>query len=319
MGFEPQTFRPTVRRTNHCATGAGCMDTFVHLLSTRIPLMICNTHINSKNTFIHPLHPHRYLHLFTTPNKIPSFIHYTQIHFLFTTPTQIPLFTHYTHKYLHSFTTPTQIPSFIHYTHTDTFIHYTHTNTSIHSLHPHRYLYSFTTPTHIPLFIHYTHTNTPHTHKYHYLFTTPTQIPLLIHNTTKQTYWQAKLPSRMALHGEWCWEAWDTTCGHKSQGHYTSNHLKERHRKRKCSAIFLEMMRKDNCHTDQDQNSFKSNAREFSERQGKSVTGFLIQHVGTVLNGTDHWQHLRRYFLPVPFMTSGQGLGHYCHLFSAWQ
>ena len=23
MGFEPQTFRPTVRRANHCATGAG--------------------------------------------------------------------------------------------------------------------------------------------------------------------------------------------------------------------------------------------------------------------------------------------------------
>ena len=23
MGFEPQAFRPTVRRANHCATGAG--------------------------------------------------------------------------------------------------------------------------------------------------------------------------------------------------------------------------------------------------------------------------------------------------------
>ena len=31
MGFEPQAFRPTVRRANHCATGAGdtrqpCLD-----------------------------------------------------------------------------------------------------------------------------------------------------------------------------------------------------------------------------------------------------------------------------------------------------
>ena len=25
MGFEPQTFRPTVRRANHCATGAGTL------------------------------------------------------------------------------------------------------------------------------------------------------------------------------------------------------------------------------------------------------------------------------------------------------
>ena len=29
MGFEPQTFRPTVRRVNHCATGAGLLDVFV--------------------------------------------------------------------------------------------------------------------------------------------------------------------------------------------------------------------------------------------------------------------------------------------------
>ncbi len=29
MGFEPQTFRPTVRRANHCATGAGLR---VHLI-----------------------------------------------------------------------------------------------------------------------------------------------------------------------------------------------------------------------------------------------------------------------------------------------
>ena len=29
MGFEPQTFRPTVRRANHCATGAGSEKDFV--------------------------------------------------------------------------------------------------------------------------------------------------------------------------------------------------------------------------------------------------------------------------------------------------
>ena len=32
MGFEPKTFRPTVRRANHCATGAG---TRVHSIRTR--------------------------------------------------------------------------------------------------------------------------------------------------------------------------------------------------------------------------------------------------------------------------------------------
>ena len=64
--------------------------------------------------------------------------------------------------------------------------------------HTYKYHYLFTTPTHIPSFIHYTNTDKLHTHKYHYLFTTPTHIPSFIHNTTKQTYWQAKLPSRVA-------------------------------------------------------------------------------------------------------------------------
>ena len=31
MGFEPQTFRPTVRRANHCAYGAGGLYVFVCL------------------------------------------------------------------------------------------------------------------------------------------------------------------------------------------------------------------------------------------------------------------------------------------------
>ena len=33
MGFEPQTFRPTVRRANHCATGAGSWGSLCSALS----------------------------------------------------------------------------------------------------------------------------------------------------------------------------------------------------------------------------------------------------------------------------------------------
>ena len=90
------------------------------------------------------------------------------------------------------------MPSFIHYTHTDIFIH---------SLHPHRYLHSFTTPTQIhhthtqmPSFIHYTHTDT-FIHSQHY----------------KATILASKATITSGLHCERCWEAWDTTCGHKAK------------------------------------------------------------------------------------------------------
>ena len=47
MGFEPQTFRPTVRRVNHCATGAGLLDIFVcHSSWKRSTIFLLNAERN---------------------------------------------------------------------------------------------------------------------------------------------------------------------------------------------------------------------------------------------------------------------------------
>ena len=47
---------------------------------------------------------------------------------------------------------------------------------------------------------------------------------------TEQIDWWAKQPSQVACFSEnlKCWEAWDISCGHKSQGHHTINCLEER-------------------------------------------------------------------------------------------
>ena len=50
MGFEPQTFRPTVRRANHCATGAGILLHLVpHKTVALTPTRTINIQIHIKH------------------------------------------------------------------------------------------------------------------------------------------------------------------------------------------------------------------------------------------------------------------------------
>ena len=64
-----------------------------------------------------------------------------------------------------------------------------------------------------------------------------------------------------------CWEAWDTTHGHKAKGITPLTPQRERRGKRKHCMIFLERMRKGNCQSDKQWNCFKGNFGETSERQ----------------------------------------------------
>ena len=57
----------------------------------------------------------------------------------------------------------------------------------------------------------------------------------------------------------------------------------ERHRKRKCSTVFLEWTRNSHCQSDEDWNCFNGNISKMYERWGGAHMGFS-QCIDTILN-----------------------------------
>ena len=85
--------------------------------------------------------------------------------------------------------------------------------------------------------------------------------------------------------------------GTKSRTSYHRSPGGERRRKRKCSIIFLERTRKGH---HQNQNRFKGNVEESSERWGGARMGFS-EHIDTILNRTElNWWFFFTSILPCP-------------------
>ena len=89
-----------------------------------------------------------------------------------------------------------------------------------------------------------------------------------------------------------CWEAWDTTCGHKVKDITPSiAWLGERRGKRKRSTIFLERTREGHRQSNEHWNRFKGNVGETSERRGGAHKGFS-ERIDTILKRTEYCRNV---------------------------